>query len=67
MTLVLPALSVTFAAICVWLTVRIVNRRERWAKWAAVAVLVYAAYFTFVYHLGRAEHWFDRTSVIIQR
>jgi hypothetical protein len=32
MTIVLPALSVAFAAFCVWLTVRIVNRRERWAK-----------------------------------
>ena len=29
----LPALAVAFAAFCVWLTVRTVNRRERWAKW----------------------------------
>jgi hypothetical protein len=29
----LTALAVAFAAFCVWLTVRIVNRRERWAKW----------------------------------
>ncbi|MBS0264216.1 MAG: hypothetical protein JSS02_19925 [Planctomycetes bacterium] len=32
MTILLPALTVSFAAFCVWLTVRIVNRRERWAK-----------------------------------
>ena len=39
MTFLLPALAVAFAAFCVWLTVRIVNRRERWAKWTlALAV-----------------------------
>src|SRR6185369_425653 len=32
MTILLPALAVAFAAFCVWLTVRVVNRRERWAK-----------------------------------
>jgi len=37
--IILPALSVAFAACCVWLTVRIVNRRERWAKWTLAAVL----------------------------
>jgi len=26
-------MAVAFAAFCVWLAVRIVNRRERWAKW----------------------------------
>ena len=40
MSIVLPALAVAFAAFCVWLTVRIINRRERWAKWTAVALLV---------------------------
>src|SRR5260370_22013257 len=29
-------LAVAFAALCVWLAVRIVNRRERWAKQAAI-------------------------------
>jgi hypothetical protein len=32
MTIVLPALTTAFAALCVWLTVRIVSRRERWAN-----------------------------------
>jgi|SRR5579863_2412342 len=32
MTILLPTLAVAFAAFCVWLTVRIVNRPERWAK-----------------------------------
>ena len=38
--LILPALGVAFAAFCVWLGVRVVNRRERWAKWTGVALLV---------------------------
>ena len=33
MTIALGIFGVAFAAFCVWLTVRIVNRRERWAKW----------------------------------
>jgi hypothetical protein len=28
------------AAFVIWLTVRIVNRRERWAKWTAVALSI---------------------------
>ncbi len=32
MPILLPALTAAFAAFCVWLTVRIVNRGERWAK-----------------------------------
>ena len=43
MTIALPGLGVAFAAFYIWLAVRIVNRREKWAKWTAVgmaAVLV---------------------------
>ncbi len=40
--------AVAFAAFCVWLAVRLVNRRERWTKWTAVAwtagVLLSAGY-----------------------
>jgi hypothetical protein len=39
MSILLPTLAIAFAAFCVWLTVRIVNRRERWAKWT-FAVLI---------------------------
>lgn len=39
MTILVPTLAVAFAALCVWLTVRIVNRKERWAKWALAAVV----------------------------
>ena len=42
MTIVLAVLSLAFTAIVVWLTVRIVNRRERWAKRLAIAVVVAA-------------------------
>jgi hypothetical protein len=41
MTLLLPALAVAFAGFCIWLAVRIVNRRERWAKrlaWGLIAM-----------------------------
>lgn len=38
MIILLSSLAVAFAALCVWLTVRIVNRRERWAKWMLAAV-----------------------------
>src|SRR5579872_1609403 len=45
MALALSIFGVAFAAFCVWLTVRIVNRKERWAKWTlAAAVAVPALY-----------------------
>jgi hypothetical protein len=44
MSIILPALAVAFAAVCVWLGVRIVNRRERWAKWTAVGLALLVAY-----------------------
>ena len=40
MTIVLLGAAVAFAALCVWLTVRIINRRERWAKRTLAAVVV---------------------------
>ena len=40
MILPLAVLGVAFAGFCVWLTVRIVNRREKWAKWTAVGLVV---------------------------
>ena len=40
MTMLLSTLAVAFAAFCVWLGVRVVNRRERWAKSTAAAVVV---------------------------
>lgn len=44
MTIILPSLAVAFAAFCVWLTVRIVNRRERWAKRTLAVMLILSTY-----------------------
>jgi hypothetical protein len=40
MTFLLPSLALAFAAFCIWLTVRIVNRRERWAKRTAAGIVI---------------------------
>jgi hypothetical protein len=40
MTIILKGLAVAFAATCIWLAVRIINRRERWAKWTAVGLVI---------------------------
>jgi hypothetical protein len=48
MTILLSTLAVTgvaFAAFCVWLTVRIVNRRERWAIRTAILLALYFSWF----------------------
>jgi hypothetical protein len=49
MAILLPALTVAFAALCIWLSVRGVNRQERWAKWmlplAVGASVLYVASF----------------------
>jgi hypothetical protein len=39
MILSLPNLAIAFAAFCIWLTVRMINRRERWVKWTLAAVV----------------------------
>ena len=38
MAVALAIFGAAFAAFCVWLTVRIINRRERWAKRLALGV-----------------------------
>ncbi len=40
MALAMSIFVVAFAAFCVWLIVRVVNRRERWAKWTLAAALL---------------------------
>jgi hypothetical protein len=37
--ILLPTLAVALAAFCIWVAVRIVNRRERWAKRTLALVL----------------------------
>ncbi|HEY3965718.1 MAG TPA: hypothetical protein VGM05_14265 [Planctomycetaceae bacterium] len=44
MDVALSVFGAAFAALCVWLTVRVVNRRERWAKWTAAMLLVVLSY-----------------------
>ena len=38
MTNLVPTLAIAFVAVCVWLLVRIINRRERWAKWTLAVI-----------------------------
>jgi hypothetical protein len=49
MSIIVPTLGVAFAAVCIWLGVRVYNRREPWAKWTLAAVvavpLLYVASF----------------------
>ncbi len=57
----LPALAVTFIAFCIWLTVRIINRRERWAKRMAVATAV----LLLAYPLSEGPaNWLDRRGLL---
>ena len=35
----IPILAVAFTAFCVWLTVRVINRKERWAKCTLAGVV----------------------------
>jgi hypothetical protein len=57
MTILLPALGVAFAAFCVWLTVRIINRRGRWAKWTLAGVA--GLPMIYVLSFGPACWWFS--------
>ena len=51
MSTLLPAMCIAFAAFCVWLTVRIINRRERWAMSVArITVAVGLFLVLFVMH-----------------
>ena len=60
MTIIFPALAVVFAAFCVWLGVRIVNRRERWAKWTLAAT--FGLPVVYVLSFGPACWWISRSS-----
>lgn len=46
MAITLSIFGIAFAAFCVWLGVRIYNRREQWAKWTAagMAVMIVVGY-----------------------
>ncbi len=49
--------TVAFAALCIWLTVRIISRRERWAIRLAIATIAVLVFYLglagFAYYLDR--------------
>src|SRR5258708_4393232 len=45
MALALSIFGVAFAATCVWLTVRVINRHERWAKWTLTMVAALPVFY----------------------
>src|SRR5262245_55425344 len=72
MTILLSTLAVAFAAFCVWLTVRIVNRKERWAKWTLAGVIVLSVLYVLGYGLvcrledtNRLPDWSGRPLAIL--
>jgi hypothetical protein len=51
-------MGVSFAAVCVWLGVRIYNRRERWAKWTlAASVALPVLYVAGFGPIGKLDKW----------
>jgi hypothetical protein len=60
MTIFLPTLAVAYAGFCVWLAVRIVNRRERWAKWmfigGAIPIVYIASFGPACWICSRTDH-----------
>jgi hypothetical protein len=68
-SVVLPALAIAFAAFCVWLAVRIFNRRERWAKRTLAAAVglpaLYVATFGPACWLAAKDEAFERIVSIV--
>jgi hypothetical protein len=67
MAVALAIFGLAFAAFCLWLTVRIVNRRERWAKWTLATVVgvpvLYAAGFAPLFWIDAQAHVESNSSV----
>jgi hypothetical protein len=71
MAIAIAISAVAIAAFCVWLAVRIFNRRERWAKWSlAVAIwlpLLYVLSFgPWCWIVSRSNTATQRTVNLIQ-
>ena len=54
-------LLVVWAVFCVWLVVRVINRRQRWAKWTlgtvlAVPVVYAASYGPWMWYATAIKH-----------
>lgn len=56
LNLTAAALTAGFVAVCIWLVVRITNRRERWAKWTLATVV--SPPLLYVLSFGPACWWF---------
>jgi hypothetical protein len=54
MTTMLSSIGVAF---CIWLAVRLFNRRERWAKWTLTVVIALPAFY--VLSFGPACWWWS--------
>jgi hypothetical protein len=63
MNIVLTAVGVAFAAFCVWLTVRIVNQRDRWRTRRVVTIVLIALPAMYVIGFGPAAWSQDVESV----
>lgn len=63
MFVLLAAFGAAFAAFCVWLGVRIVNRRERWAKRAAIGMLVCLLPMIYILSAGIHEYFMRRNKI----
>ena len=72
-TVLLASMGIAFAAFCVWLAVRIIKRRERWAKWTAFLVLAglifrravaWEAAALFRCRTGRGDRSWDRRAAL---
>lgn len=64
MAIALLAAGSAIAAFCVWLAVRIVNRRERWAKRTLAAVIALPA--LYVASIGPAQ-WFSEYCTVYKQ
>src|SRR5579863_3459563 len=57
MAAALSIIGAAFPALCLWLGIRIINRRERWAKWTLAIVLGVPA--LYLASFGPACWWFS--------
>jgi len=64
MSLARMIVGIAFAAFCVWLTVRIVNRRERWAKWTLAVVVGMALYAGSWMPMARLTEWLNARGLL---
>lgn len=65
----LAFLAVGLPTFCIWLVVRIVNRRERWAKWTMGALIagsvLYVASFGLAVHTLRSGWISERAFFVL--